>query len=586
MKKYYLLSLCLVLILALSACSSKEPVSDTPSGTTEAPSTSSVVHGSISPEDMFSEKDLQADTQDGTAVYLSFGENGISSTSDSVMISGTNAVLTEEATYILTGTLENGSITVDAPDSAKLTLMLSGANISCSDFAPIYVKNADKVFITLAKATENSLTAGESFALRDENKVDAAIFSKADLTLKGEGSLAVSSPGGHGVTCKDDLVISGGSYTISAEAHGLDANDSIRIAAGELDISSGKDALHAENSDDAGLGFIYISGVSLTAVTEGDGISAGSWLYIENGSFSLNCGGGYENGEAHTESFGGPGGMGRPGGHGGFAPGSPPGTQTEEDAVSTKALKAAGNVTLAGGSYSLNSADDGVHSNSHIDLSGGVFDILTGDDGFHADGTLRVSGGEITVRQSYEGLEALHLLFSGGKARLVCSDDGLNAAGGADQSGFRGAPGFGASDGSIVISGGELDITASGDGIDANGTLEISGGYTTVCGPTRGDTATLDFDVSATISGGTFIGTGASGMAQSFTHTSQGVIAVSVGNQAQNTPITLSDKNGNLIISHSPELSFGVVILSSPDIVIGETYLITVGSASGEFEAY
>jgi len=141
------------------------------------------------------------------------------------------------------------------------------------------------------------------------------------------------------------------------------------------------------------------------------------------------------------------------------------------------------------------------------------------------------------------------------------------------------------SNGSIKVSGGNLYVKASGDGIDANGTLEISGGYTIVVGPTQGDTATLDYDKSATITGGTFIGTGAQGMAQTFSDSKQGVVAVSVGNQSAGTNITLKDKGGNTIIEYAPELSFAVVILSSPDIVSGETYTITVGLESGEFEA-
>lgn len=124
-----------------------------------------------------------------------------------------------------------------------------------------------------------------------------------------------------------------------------------------------------------------------------------------------------------------------------------------------------------------------------------------------------------------------------------------------------------------------------GDGLDANGTLEISGGHTTVVGPTQGDTATLDYDKSGIVIGGTFIGTGAQGMAQSFSDSEQGVIAISVGNQSAGTKIVLKDKSGKTIIEHSPELNFAVVILSSPDIKKGETYTISVGSESGEFKA-
>jgi len=151
--------------------------------------------------------------------------------------------------------------------------------------------------------------------------------------------------------------------------------------------------------------------------------------------------------------------------------------------------------------------------------------------------------------------------------------------------GMGGHGGMSSGNGSIVISGGNLYINSSGDGLDANGTLEISGGYTIVVGPTQGDTATLDYDKSATITGGTFIGTGAQGMAQSFGDSEQGVIAISVGNQSAGTKIVLKDKNGKTIIEHSPELNFAVVILSSPDIKKGETYTVTVGSESGEFKA-
>lgn len=143
----------------------------------------------------------------------------------------------------------------------------------------------------------------------------------------------------------------------------------------------------------------------------------------------------------------------------------------------------------------------------------------------------------------------------------------------------------GNSNGSIKISGGNLYINSSGDGMDANGTLEISGGYTVVVGPTQGDTATLDYDKSGMITGGTFIGTGAAGMAQSFSDSNQGVMALQVGNQPAGTRIVLADGKGKILLEHTPELSFAVVILSSPELEKGALYQITVGDRSGEFEA-
>ena len=148
-----------------------------------------------------------------------------------------------------------------------------------------------------------------------------------------------------------------------------------------------------------------------------------------------------------------------------------------------------------------------------------------------------------------------------------------------------GPGGSSSSNGSITVSGGNLHITASGDGMDANGSLTVSGGFTTVCGPTRGDTATLDYDTTAVITGGTFIGTGALGMAQTFSDSEQGLLSVNVGNQSAGTTVTVSDKKGNQLLSYQPELPFGVLIFSSPEMVSGETYTVTVGSSSADFEA-
>ena len=105
------------------------------------------------------------------------------------------------------------------------------------------------------------------------------------------------------------------------------------------------------------------------------------------------------------------------------------------------------------------------------------------------------------------------------------------------------------------------------------------------CRRTQGDTATLDYDTSAVITGGTFICTGAAGMAQTFSDSEQGVIAVQVGSQGAETEIILQDQKGNTILSHTPELSFAVVILSCPEMVKGETYTITVGTQNGSFAA-
>lgn len=548
--------------------------------------------------DMFTNRDYETDYEEKESILIQLNGDSATASSDSVQISGTTITITEDATHIISGTLNDGMIIVNAPDTAKLQLVFNSVEINSETSAALYVLEADKVFVTLAEGTENSLSNGGTFEAIDENNIDAALFSKQDITFNGTGSLTVTSPVGHGIVAKDDLVITGGTYTVTSSSHGLDANDSVRIT-GEtiLTVDAGKDGIHAENTDDAEKGFVYISNGSIQIESEGDGISSGAYMQIENGTIDILAGGGSVNGtKSSSDGWGGFGGA-RPGG--GNMSGDIASSTSTEDSESMKGLKAATGLLISNGTFTIDSADDSVHSNTSAIINNGTFEIASGDDAVHAEETLTITGGIIQITESYEGLEALDIDIQGGDIKLAASDDGLNAAGGTDASGTTGgrdamfggrgggAPGgmSSSSNGSIVISGGNLYINASGDGIDANGSLTISGGYTTVVGPTQGDTATLDYDISAVITGGTFIGTGASGMAQTFSDSEQGVVAVSVGTQNAGTEIVLKDKDGNTLLTYTPELSFGVVILSSPDIISGETYTITVGSVSGEFEA-
>lgn len=597
-----ILSIFLVMLLVLSlftACGTKEQNESTTENTTEG-ATNDI--DNISNSDMFTERDNRTDYDESMAVTINLNGTTATASSDSVKISGSKVTITEEATYVVSGELTDGMLIVNAPDTAKLQLVFNGVNIKSETSAALYILEADKVFLTLADGSTNTIENGGNFTAIDDNNIDGALFSKQDLTMNGTGSLTVTSPAGHGIVCKDDLVITGGKYVVNSASHGLDANDSVRIASSDLTIDAGKDAIHCENTDDTSLGFIYIASGNIKAEAEGDGISAGAYMQIEDGTIDLLVGGGSENGEKQSsDNFGGFMGSGRPGGR---HPNDIQSTtaDTEEDSTSMKGLKATGNLSISGGKITVNSADDSVHSDKSVAINGGTFTIASGDDAIHAEETLTVTAGDFNISECYEGLEALHIDVRGGNIKLKASDDGLNAAGGTDQSGTtggrdgmfgggHGGPGGGRggmsanSDGSIKISGGTLYINSSGDGLDANGTLEISGGHTTVVGPTQGDTATLDYDISGIITGGTFIGTGASGMAQTFSDSKQGVIALTVGNQSAGTEILLKDKNGNTIIDYTPELNFAVVILSSPDIKSGEKYDITVGSTSGEFEA-
>lgn len=543
-------------------------------------------------DEMFTERDLDPSYDEENSVRITLNGASAEADSDSVQISEGIVTISAEGTYIISGTLDEGQIVVRVQDSEKVQLVLDEATIQCADSAALYVAEGDKVFVTLAAGTENALINGGTFADEQDESIDGALFSRQDLTINGSGTLHITSPAGHGIVCNDDLVLTGGTISVSSASHGLKANDSVRMTGAlTLSVDAGKDGIHAENDEDDSLGFVYIEQGTLSLEAEGDGLSASAYMQILDGTFAITAGGGSVNGTKESSDQWG-GFMDRGGGPQRQMSESEQ-TSSEDDSTSMKGLKAAGDLTIVSGTFQIDSANDAVHANASITVRGGTFDITTGDDGMHADDTLTITDGTIAISESYEGLEALHVDIQGGNITLTSSDDGLNAAGGTDASGteggrdgmFGGGGMSASSDGTITISGGILNINASGDGIDANGMIEITGGYTVVCGPTQGDTATLDYDTAASISGGTFIGTGASGMAQTFSDAQQGLISVSLNAQTEGTAITLTDQDGNEIISHIPELSYAVIILSSPDIISGETYTLTAGTVSGSVTA-
>lgn len=602
MKRKYLIAFSLIFALAIVGCGAN--VSDDVSETKEQTEETLESNADISIDDMFTKRDLNDAYDENESAKIQLNGDSAECSSNAVQIEGSTITIKDEGTYILSGTLNDGMIIVNADENDKLQLVFDNVTINSETSAPLYVLEADKVVVTLADGSENTLSNGGTFIAIDENHIDAVIFSKQDLSLNGDGKLSITSPAGHGIVSKDDLVFTGGTYIVESASHGLQANDSVRIVNTDLTIDAGKDGIHSENDKDEERGFVYVEDGTFSIEAEGDGVSAGAYLYIEDGVFSVVSGGGSVNATQKTsENWGGFRGeqMGQRMNPQDMAVQSTDGVSVEDtsdtESTSIKGLKAEGDVIIKSGTLTIDAADDAVHSNSSIYIEGGVYEIASGDDGVHADDTVTISDGTIHITKSYEGIEGLHVQISGGDIQIVSEDDGLNAAGGSDESGYGGprgneqfggpggAGGSASSDGTIVISGGNLFINASGDGIDANGTLEISGGTTTVYGPTQGDTSVLDYDLTGVITGGTFIGTGANMMVQTFSDSEQGVVAVNAGNYTAGTKITLEDMNGNIIMTAEPNLDFQIIILSSPDIVKGETYKLTVGEASGEFEA-
>ena len=596
--------------------------------------------------DMFTDRDLEVGYDEQSAAHITLTGQTAESDSDAVTVDGGTVTIADEGTYILSGSLDDGMILIDAGDTDKIQLVLDGASVQSADCAALYVRQADKVFVTTAADTENTLANSEAFTQIDDNNIDGAIFSKCDLTLNGQGTLTISSPAGHGVVTKDDLAVTSGSYVVTAAGHGLSGKDSVRIAGGTFTLTTGKDGLQSDNPDDTEKGFVYLAGGDFTIDAQGDGYSASSWMYVDQITCTVTTGGGSANAEPHESDMMPGGGMGGMRGQGGEPPegmewpadgempqpgerpangempegmqpptdgsfpedmeppadgqaatGAVPSTEdgtaaadaqtdeTTEDTVSTKGFKAGTDLTVAGGAFTLDCVDDAFHSNGDLTFISGDASIQTGDDAFHADNALTVQSGTVNVAACYEGLEGLTVTVNGGDISIVASDDGINAAGGVDQSGVGTRQDqFAAQDGvCICITGGTLTIEAGGDGLDSNGDLMVSGGVVYVSTRPNGADSAIDYNGSADISGGTVIATGASSMAQNFGDGStQGSILLTVDSQQAGSAVSVADSTGKVLASWTPTQGYNAVVISCAGLQADGTYTVTASDTTTE----
>ncbi len=319
----------------------------------------------LSADELFTERDLTqtADLSDAKEITLQ---------------SGKNVTITKSGVYRVTGSAENVTIIVDAGDEDKVQLVLDGVSVTNADAPCIYVRNADKVFVTLSG--DNSLSVTGQFTADGDTNTDGVIFSKDDLALNGAGSLTVNSSD-NGIVGKDDLKITGGTYQITAASKAIEANDSIRVASGSFTIKAGTDGLHAENEDDDSLGYIYIGGGSFSMSVGDDGIHAVSLVQIDGGTFTISAAecmeGTYiriNDGTFDLSSW-----------DDGIN------AARKSSAYSTPVVEINGgaiNITMSAGDT------DGIDSNGDIIVNGGTISV-SGNSTFDYDGTAQLNGGTI-----------------------------------------------------------------------------------------------------------------------------------------------------------------------------------------------
>ena len=506
----------------------------------------------------FTENDVDGDWADNAyTTYITLDGSGGTIDGNGAYFLDGDLVISNGGWYVLTGTLEDGKIIVDAHDSSKVWIRLNGVTVRCSDDACLRVDQADKVFLTLAEDTENSFSSGTDYseeALADNT--GGTIFSHDDLTINGSGSLSITAGFKHGIDVNDSLVITGGTITITAPQDGIHVSDSLRFMEASLTIDAGDDAVHSDDElyiesgtvliNSCYEGFeavtIDIAGGDITMYPTDDGINA--------------------NGGSSTMGFGGRGG----GGTNGMP--SPPDFSDRD--MSSMSNTSEGGMPSMPGEMSGTTSTDGEMSGMP---SQGEMPSMPGE----MSGTTSTDG-EMTSGMPSQGEMPSTPGEMPGAAQTENSDTDDTAT---DEK-----------EPYIRISGGTLTIiNATGrdaDGLDSNGSIYIDGGDIRISLLGDGTNNAIDYGSESggecIVTGGTILAFGGSGMAEEFSENcTQCAVLYNIGSTVEaGTLFSLLDQEGEEIISYTPECSYSSVSFSLPEMTVGETYTVVCGENSSE----
>lgn len=489
--------------------------------------------------------------------------------------------ITKGGVYSLSGTIADGCVYIDAEDNVKL--ILNGFSVSNGSGAAIYCYNAKNLYIELAEGTENVLTDGSAYTFGGqnessaENEPNAALYSKSDLVICGNGKLSVTGNYALGIRCNDDLTIESGNITVNAVTNGIRGSDSLVIEGGSLNVTAGDDGLKSTNDTESDKGYILISGGSVEINAGEDGIQAEHALSVTGGEIKITTTGDVAAG-------------GNDGGWGGRPWGRSASADDSNDA-SSKGLKSGGAMVIDGGKIEVDSTDHCVHSAGTLDIKNGELYLTSSKGkGISSHGNLVIDNGIINVANSTEGIESKSdMTVNGGEITIAASDDGLNCGGGSDMFNFSFNENQDNNEGdshNMYLNGGYIYINAAGDDIDSNGNIEVSGGTVIVNGPTNGGNGALDcgdMNCSITVNGGMLIAVGSSQMAEAPGNgSSQNSLSINASMNGGDT-FAVQSSDGKNIAVFTVAKNVQHIVISSADIKMGETYSIyTNVSASGD----
>ena len=451
-------------------------------------------------------------------------------------------------------------------------------------------KKPNSVLITLKEGTTNSVTNGGD----DVN----AIHVKGMLLINGKGTLNVTSNSKSALKASKAIKIVDATLNVTAQNHGV-TGASVAMQNCSLNVvSAGKDGINAEGDGmtafSASDGFVSLQNVDYTCNVQGDGIQAATIVYVGGGIYNITTNGTFvpktqmsEYGMAADDfkfiksgsdykriasdeagRYGASSLYGLAQGCKGIKVGE---IEYEDDGGNTVTVTEGDYlIVLESGTFTIDSTDDALHTNSgNLLIEGGTYTLSTYDDAITSDNLTKITGGDITITTSYEGIEGAYVEISGGKIDLTATDDGINAA--SDDRAITEH---------IIISGGDITVNSSGDGIDSNGSILISGGSVLVYGPTSGRDAGLDADKGIVITGGKVFATSTLGMVETpSTNSTQYV--VSYAHQSAITTgsvVSLRDSEGNTLFSVDIVKQCQSIIFSTPDLNKGSSYALYGGS--------
>ena len=425
----------------------------------------------------------------------------------------------KSGTYHLTGSINDGLVIVNAGNGV-VRLILDNVTIKNTSGPAIACYNADDLVIQLVG--ENLIEDATSYSSDYDEDVKGAIYSKADLTLTGDGSLILIANNEDGIVSKDDLKINGGKYIINAKDDGIRGKDSVYIVDGDINIVSLADGIKSNNETVFNKGFILIENGNIKINAGAKGLKAISHIVIQGGDVIV---------ESKDDSM-----------------------HSDRD------------VNIVGGSIEINSGDDGIHANNTLRISGGGIEIKKSYEGIEAQ-VISINDGKVSVVASDDGINA------GGGADGSANVNGAGA--------LNADPNC-----NLVINGGTVYINASGDGLDSNGYLTFNGGTVIVDGPTNNGNGALDSGAGISINGGTVVAVGASGMAENLGQKSSinnvSIFFTSV--QKAGTKIVIKDSSGKTIISHESTKVFNHIAAGSSDFIKGEKYTIYINGT--EYQSF